>query len=48
MAIGLTLALSVVATAVIGYALKATLGLRPSAEAEEQGLAPPRPATGGD
>jgi ammonium transporter, Amt family len=37
-AMGLTLALSVVATAVIGFALKATMGLRPSIEAEEAGL----------
>ncbi len=37
-AIGLTLVLSIVATAVIGYALKATLGLRPSEEEEEAGL----------
>jgi Amt family ammonium transporter len=36
--IGLTLALAVVATAVIGYALKAIMGLRPALEAEEQGL----------
>jgi Amt family ammonium transporter len=37
-AIGLTLVLSIVATAVIGYALKATLGLRPTEEEEEAGL----------
>jgi Amt family ammonium transporter len=37
-AIGLTLVLAVVATAVIGYALKAIMGLRPSVEAEEAGL----------
>ena len=37
-AMGLTLALSIVATTVIGFALKATMGLRPSAEAEELGL----------
>jgi Amt family ammonium transporter len=37
-AIGVTLTLSVVATAVLGYALKAVLGLRPAVEAEEQGL----------
>ncbi len=37
-AMGLTLALSVAATTVIGFALKATMGLRPSAEAEELGL----------
>ena len=34
----LTLALSVVGTAVIAYALKAALGLRPSEEDEETGL----------
>jgi Amt family ammonium transporter len=37
-AMGFTLVLSIVATAVIGYALKATIGLRPSAEDEESGL----------
>jgi len=37
-AIGITLVLSVGATAVIAYLLKSTLGLRPSIEAEEQGL----------
>jgi Amt family ammonium transporter len=37
-AIGLTLSLSVVGTAVIAYAIKAALGLRPSLEAEELGL----------
>jgi ammonium transporter, Amt family len=37
-AMGLTLGLSVVATTVIAFALKATMGLRPSVEAEEQGL----------
>jgi Amt family ammonium transporter len=37
-AMGLTLTLSVVATAVIGLGLKAALGLRPSAEDEERGL----------
>jgi Amt family ammonium transporter len=37
-AIGLTLTLSVGATAVLAYALKAILGLRPSVESEEQGL----------
>ena len=37
-AIGLTLGLSVAATTVIGFALKATMGLRPSVESEEQGL----------
>ncbi|HEY6477907.1 MAG TPA: ammonium transporter [Polyangia bacterium] len=37
-AMGLTLALSVVGTTIIGFGLKATMGLRPSIEAEEQGL----------
>jgi ammonium transporter, Amt family len=37
-AIGLTLTLSVVATTVIGYGLKAVLGLRPDVEDEERGL----------
>jgi Amt family ammonium transporter len=37
-AMGVTLALSVGATAAIGYALKATVGLRPSADDEESGL----------
>ena len=37
-AMGLTIALAVVATAVIGYALKATIGLRPNEEDEELGL----------
>ena len=37
-AMGLTMMLSIGATVVIGYALKAVLGLRPSLEAEEQGL----------
>jgi Amt family ammonium transporter len=37
-AIALTMILAIVATAVIGYALKAILGLRPSVESEEQGL----------
>ncbi len=36
--IGLTLALSVVGTAVIAYGVKAVIGLRPSAEDEEAGL----------
>ena len=35
---GLTLGLSVTATVVIAYALKATMGLRPTADAEEMGL----------
>ncbi len=37
-AVGLTLALSVAGTAVIAYALKALMGLRPSVEDEELGL----------
>jgi Amt family ammonium transporter len=37
-AIGLTMALAIVATAVLGYGLKAILGLRPATEAEETGL----------
>src|SRR5262249_56523193 len=37
-AIGVTLLLSVVMTAVLGYAIKATIGLRPSDEDEETGL----------
>jgi len=37
-AIGVTLALSLVATAAIAYALKATLGLRPTEEEESRGL----------
>jgi Amt family ammonium transporter len=37
-AIGLTLALSVVGTTVIAFAIKAVLGLRPSVENEELGL----------
>jgi Amt family ammonium transporter len=37
-AMGLTLVLSLVGTAIIGYALKATIGLRPTAENEEAGL----------
>jgi Amt family ammonium transporter len=37
-AIGFTMALSIGATTVIAFALKAVLGLRPSVEAEEQGL----------
>ncbi len=37
-AMGLTLVLSIVATVVIAYALKATMGLRPSADDEESGL----------
>jgi Amt family ammonium transporter len=37
-AIGLTLALSVVATAVIAFVLKATMGLRPTVESEQEGL----------
>ena len=37
-AIGLTLVIAVVGTAVIGYAIKFTLGLRPREEEETQGL----------
>jgi ammonium transporter, Amt family len=37
-AMGLTLVLSIGATTVIGFALKATMGLRPSVEAEALGL----------
>ncbi len=37
-AIGLTLALAIVATAVLAYALKAIMGLRPTEEVEEAGL----------
>jgi len=37
-AVGLTMVLSISATAVIAYAIKAVLGLRPSIEAEEAGL----------
>ena len=37
-AMGLTLVFSVVATTVLGFALKALLGLRPAVDAEEQGL----------
>jgi Amt family ammonium transporter len=37
-AIGLTLTLSVCGTAVIAFALKAILGLRPAVDAEEEGL----------
>ncbi len=37
-AIGLTLVLSIVATVVIAYIVKAIIGLRPSTEAEQEGL----------
>ena len=37
-AMALTLVLSVVATVVIAYVVKALLGLRPSVEAEQEGL----------
>jgi Amt family ammonium transporter len=37
-AIGVTFALSVTATVILGYAIKATLGLRPTDEDEETGL----------
>jgi len=38
MAIALTLLMAIVATTIIGFTLKATLGLRPSPEVERQGL----------
>jgi Amt family ammonium transporter len=38
MAIGVTLILAVAATAVIGFTLKAAVGLRPTVEVERQGL----------
>jgi Amt family ammonium transporter len=37
-AMGLTIVLAVVATCILGYALKATIGLRPSEEDEVTGL----------
>ena len=37
-AIGITLALSIVGTIVIAYIVKAVVGLRPTTEAEQQGL----------
>jgi Amt family ammonium transporter len=37
-AMGLTIVLSVVATVIIAYIIKATIGLRPTAEVETQGL----------
>jgi Amt family ammonium transporter len=37
-AMGVTLVLSLVGTAILGYAIKVTIGLRPSAENEEAGL----------
>ena len=37
-AMGLTITMAVVATCVLGYALKATIGLRPSEEDEVTGL----------
>jgi len=37
-AIGVTLALAIVATVVIGFSVKALIGLRPSVESERQGL----------
>ena len=37
-AMGLTLAMAVAATTVLGYALKFTIGLRPDSLDEEQGL----------
>jgi Amt family ammonium transporter len=38
LAMAVTLGLAVAATAVIGYVLRATVGLRPTAEVERQGL----------
>ncbi|HTU00560.1 MAG TPA: ammonium transporter [Candidatus Sulfotelmatobacter sp.] len=38
LAIGVTLVLAVVSTAIIGFALKATVGLRPGTDVERQGL----------
>jgi Amt family ammonium transporter len=35
---GLTLAISITGTVILGYALKFTIGLRPSEEDEESGL----------
>ncbi|MEI9952791.1 MAG: hypothetical protein WDO74_28380 [Pseudomonadota bacterium] len=46
-AMGLTIALAVVATVVIGYALKATIGLRPNEEDEELGARSRRPRRAG-
>ena len=37
-AVAVTIALSVVATTVIAYIVKFTIGLRPTPEAEQQGL----------
>jgi ammonium transporter, Amt family len=37
-AIGLTLALAVISTVIIGYAVKVVIGLRPTVEAEQEGL----------
>jgi Amt family ammonium transporter len=37
-AIGLTLVLAIVGTTIIGYAVKAVMGLRPTPEEEEEGL----------
>jgi Amt family ammonium transporter len=37
-AMGLTIAMAVVATVVLAYAIKFTIGLRPSREDEETGL----------
>ena len=37
-AIGITLVLAVVATVIIAFVLKAVLGLRPTIEAEQEGL----------
>ena len=37
-AMGLTIALSLIATAILAYAIKATIGLRPAEDIERQGL----------
>jgi Amt family ammonium transporter len=37
-AIGVTIVLSVVATAIIAFLVKSTIGLRPTVEAEQEGL----------
>jgi Amt family ammonium transporter len=37
-AVALTLALSVVATVILAYIVKAVVGLRPTVEAEQEGL----------
>jgi Amt family ammonium transporter len=37
-AVGITIALAVVGTTIIAYIVKFTIGLRPSTDAEQQGL----------